>query len=367
MNRFIIQYHSITLASIANRAEQQVFPLPTWRLDFSNNNIVQVVGDAVEQKDNINLHSGLRIIVQCHALTSEKAETVAKNLTEHLLNMVTLSTLAFSNPAQLVSIIEFTGKQLPLMRNFIYPFDGQELLGSLAPINESEFREIFDAFNRCADQQRIARALSWLRKGINEENFVDEFTANWIGLEVIAGVLRRMLKMRVQDPGPWDGLEDVYERELGFSNFNDVKGARDSLLHGFKELSDSFIKEIASYVVPTRQTLIASVARIIGLSKPTRDALLSKQVRRLRRKPWIVVEGELQNLPADFDELIKNYPSVRPTSVTTGFSLSDEGTLNLNTKVTKTFLAPAGVTWHPKSSEQWGDEDAGIIKASVGT
>jgi hypothetical protein len=273
MKEFIISYHSRTLASVGRRAEQQALPLPILRLEFPDREKLQIVRDSVSDVGGVKLHSGLNIFVYIQAPGRDEAEASAKLATEHLLNLIALATMTFCGAATLGSIIEFSEAQSSEVLSYIYPFDNQELLGSLSPIDRDGFREIFDAFNRCVDQQRLARAMSWFRKGINEDNLVDEFTAHWIGIEVIACVLRKALKQKMRDPGAWGGVKDIYENELGFKDFEKVKEARNGLLHGSMELNDDFVTEIIGYVLPTRRTLIASIARVLGL---TRRGLLAR-------------------------------------------------------------------------------------------
>jgi hypothetical protein len=359
MKRFIFNYHSSTLASVARRAEQQRLPLPMLRFDYSTGQTLQILRDSVEPA-GINLHRGLTSLVQNEASSWEEAEAAAKNLTEHLLNLVTLSTMTFCNGAELISAIEFPESGLPHLRSYTYPLERTELLGSLTPINAFEFNEIFDAFNKSADQQRVARALSWFRKGINEDNVVDEFSAYWIGLEVIASVLRKMLKMRMRDPQEWDGLKDVYEGELGLTDFEQVKETRHRLFHGFEQINATFIREIASCTVPTRRALIAAIARILNVSQSTRVALLNKDVRRLRRNPWIVLSGTIENLPGDFDAIVGSFPTVHATSRTPSFVIDDQGGLTMRSEITQTFSGPGGAAWHASAIEHWGDQDSGI-------
>ena len=198
-----------------------------------------------------------------------------------------------------------------------------------------------------------------VRKGINEQETVDEFTAYWIGLEVIKSILRRMLKMRAKDPGEWDGIRDIYENELHFNEFDKVEEARNKLLHGYEVLSTDFINEIGGYVEPTRRTLVASIACVLGLQNTTEGSLQAKKVRRLRKKPWHVVQGELENLPQNLDEMANNFPRI-DAKVQPTYGISDDGKLNMQINITHHFSGPKDLQWHLTGTELWGDNDSGI-------
>lgn len=365
MPKFLIQHSSITLASLSNRTEQQNTPLPMWKFDFANSNIILALGDLVEDAQGVKLHTGLNITVALEADSQEQAEIISKGVTENLLNLITFSTLTFCHPAQLVSIISIDKQPLPRLKSYLYPFDKNELIGSLTLINEQTFREIYQAFASCTEMPRVARALSWLRKGVNEENLVDEFTAYWVGIEVIKSVLRRMLQMRKKNPGEWDGVKDIYENHLQLLNFKKVEEARNGLLHGYRELDNVFVNEIKGYVEPTRKTLIASIANILKLNKDTLDSLTDKKPRRLRKRPWTVIEGDIEKLPQDPEVLLKNLPRIRPENLTVDYSINESGEVNLNINMNQRLLGPPEFSFKPTSHEQWGDEDAGITKVEV--
>ena len=359
MTRFLIQYYSTTLASIASRIEQQSLPLQGWKLEFPSDNTTLILNDAIERLDDVNLHVGLNLILERYSHSREDAEADTKAIAENILNLITYSTLAFCGAARLTSITEFQEHGNPLFSSYIYPFDENEKMGSIVPVAQQEFREIFDAMGKTGGQERVARALSWLRKGINEENIVDEFAAYWIGLEVLKSILRRMLKMKSKKPAEWDGVKNIYVNELHFSDFDKVEKARDKLFHGFESLTTAFIDEIKAHTEPTRKTLLASLASVLGLPQPTRDSLQNKTVRRIRKKPWTVIWGEMENLPSALDEIAGNFPRISAQPKIT-YSLSPTGELEMKIEVAHQFHGPDGVSWHPTDSEQRADKDSGV-------
>ena len=91
MNRYIIQYHSKTLAALSSIAKQQTFPL-SWEVfnypNLPNCELKIVLSDHVKKTDNINLHTGLSITADVKADSEEEAKDISKNYAETLLNLI---------------------------------------------------------------------------------------------------------------------------------------------------------------------------------------------------------------------------------------------------------------------------------------
>jgi len=369
MNRYCIHYHARTLVALAKRDKQQTFPLPGWVFNFPAQEVKVFLFDAIKQADGVNLHTGLNIVTALKASSLEEAKETSKSFVETTLNLVSFSTLTSCNSAKLVSTINISDADVEAhpFRSYVYPFDDQETIGSLGLINEATFGVIFDAYTRSSHQQRILRALTWLRKGIGEDNTVDEFICYWTGLEVIRSILRRKLQYKTKNPKAWDGVEDIFANKLSFQNFGAVQDARRRLFHGGKEedrLDNQFVKEIECYLEPMRKTLIFCIGSILGLKDSTMSSIANKTPRRIRRNPWSVVEGELKNIPRDFDELVKNYPIIEAEKANKRFSIDKRGELSLTFSVTHHFHGPSSAKWEIKATELWGDRDAGIDRTA---
>jgi len=359
MIRFIYHYRSVTLASVATRAQQQRPPLPKLRFEFTTERVVVILSDELDKIDGTSVHTGLNVTVEIFAASEQEAETKSKAIAENVLLMITYSTLASCGSTELISILCFEKETLFRIR--VAPFDRGEYMASQVTISEHELGEVFRAIDANVEPARVVRALSWLRKGINEENFVDEFISYWVGLEVVKSVLRRMLKMKKKDPGEWDGIKDIYENDLHLVGFDEIEEARNKLIHGYEELSDTFIGQIRCYVDPTRRTLIAAVARILGLDPKTRDSIESKSVRRLRKRPWILLRGEVHNLTTSLEEIVASPLSVRGNPET-AISTNDIGELEAKVDLGMRFSGPVGVNFAVTEIEHWVDQDSGISK-----
>jgi len=369
MDRYIVQYHSRTLAALAGREKQQTFPLPLWAFNYPklpNYELKIALSDHVKKTDNINLHTGLNITADMKADSEEEARDISKNSVETLLNLISFSALTFCGPAKLVSIISTLDagtKDYPFSY-YVYPFDEEEILGSLSVMNEPTFGAIFETYDKSSYKPRTLRALSWLRKGIGEDGSVDEFICYWIGLEAIKHVLAPKKKKSTDEE--WKEVEKIFQKRLNRQDFKKIRQAgRNGLLHGFRELDDKFMKEIGGYVEPIRKTLIFCIGSILGLEENTILAIASKTPRRIRQNPWSITEGVLTNITKDFNELVKNYPFLDIEKMDKRFSIDEKGKLRFILSVTHRFHGPSGAKWEVKATELWGDKDAGIEHVEI--
>jgi len=367
MNRYCFQYYSRTLASVAGRKDQQVSPRQGWNFDFPNARLKIALMDSVKSANGVNLHTGLNMIVYIEADSRGDARETSTNFTETLLNLITYSTLAYCSPAKLINVMEISAKEPHQFEHYVYPFDEQELMGSLSAIDKVLFGAIFESYKRSSYQQRVMRSLSWLRKGVGEQNKVDQFVSYWVGLEVIKHILRRNLATKMRNPGEWAGVEDIFTCKLHFEKFDTVKkDGRNGLLHGFRELDDKFVREIASHVEPLRKTLIFCIGTVLGLADNTTFTISNKTPRGIPRGYSSIIKGRIRNLPVAFKELVENYPVIDAEISNREFSLSESGDLNLKFSTSHHFRGPSDTKWDVEAMELWGDGDAGIRRGYIG-
>jgi hypothetical protein len=366
MDRYYLHYHSRTLVSLTGRKEQQVSPRPGWMFSFPNDEARIALSDGVKNINDINLHTGMNIVVSVNVDSERNAIEISKNLTETILNLITFSTLTYCSPANLLSVMDVAEKEPHLFTHYAYPFDAQEIIGIVVIIDENLFGTIFKDYDKASDRQRIMRALTWLRNGIGEEKTVDKFISYWVGLEVIKHILRRNLRTKIRNPDEWAGVEDIFTNELHFQNFDAVKkDGRNGLLHGFRELDDKFVGEIASYLEPVRKTLIFCIGSVLGLEDSVTMTISSKTPRGIPKGPWAIIKGEVRNLTLPFEEVVKNYPTIDAEVTNKEFSIDENGELKLKFKTNHRFHGSSGTKWEVKSLELWGKKDAGIGRGDI--
>jgi len=290
-------------------------------------------------------------------------------LNETLLNLITFVTSSPCKSAKLLDVIEFGREGNPLCRSNVFdPVPENQLWGSVKVIEQQKFSETFETYKKSKYQQRIMRALSWFRKGLNEENIIDEFISYWIALEVLRGILRRKLRFKTRNPEEWDGVKWIFEEKLNFYQFSDIKNARDALLHGFRELSTDFVQEIRNnYLVPSRKAVIFAIGDILGLKENFLITLTGQNPRRARSVPWQVIEGHLEGFTASsLDKIVrKPFPTIGIKNKQATYQIDKNGKLSVSTRAKYTFKGPPGVRQHIEAIEQWGDKEAGINSVNI--
>jgi hypothetical protein len=352
MNTYYVQYHSRTAAALAARDRQQTLPRDLWEFNFPRQTAKVVLTDSTKSSDRVNLHTGLNIIIHLKESSVEDVKGLSKNFAEMLLNLVTFSTLAFCDAAKLVSLIDATGKETwPAM---FYNYS-TEVMPSLSVIDHNHFGELFEAYDKSPDKERVSRALSWLRKGINQHDSIDEFICYWTGLEVIKHFFRRDPRfIRGKKGDEWDGIKDIFTKELGITDFDLVKGARISLFHGTREADNTFVQEIGTYREPLRKGLIFCIGRLLNITNASIMAVVNRIPKRIPLEPWTVLKGTLKDLPSDFGELLKNYPSIAMEKVERQFAIGPQGNLSVTLKAPHRFNLPKGGNFNAQSIEYWG-------------
>ncbi len=361
---FMIRHTASSFASIGTREEQQQGTIRGFKFQLPEPDLIIFLDNSSEEVDGIKVHVGLNIVMTIASTSEREAETESKLIVETWLNLISYSTLASCSPARLVSALEFTGEPEPRFKTNIYPFHKNTTLAAQSPIDQRELQELLLAFFRCDESEKTARALSWFRKGLNEENSVDEFIAYWSGLEVLKPLLRRQLKLQQRNVGPWDAIKQIYENEIQLGSFELIKETRNSLLHGYRPLTTEFVREIETAIDPTRRMLIAAIAHSLDLKEATRVSLLCKEPRRTREYPWVALRGELINMPLDVQDIIENFPTItgEPKTVHT---IDDHGNLEVKIDLSLRFHGPDGMGYRGQLQEHRADKDTGILKIEL--
>jgi hypothetical protein len=188
MREFYIQYYTKTLLTIGDWKEWQQTPLPAWQFNFGDTTVA--MRDYIRQEEANKLHLGLEFIVQTHATNEEEAKDKSKTFVESILNFISFSTLSSCDAASIINLIEIKrDTNLSPFQHYIYPFKEDFISGSSVKIDEAVFGEIWNKYNKNEHQQRLMRAMSWFRKGLNEGG-LDEFISYWIGVEILSGILK---------------------------------------------------------------------------------------------------------------------------------------------------------------------------------
>jgi len=362
MSEFYIQYYTRTRLNISDWEEWQQTPLPAHRFNFRDATVA--MRDWVRQEGANKLHLGLEFIVQTRATNEEEAKEKSKGVVELILNLIRFSTLSSCDAANIINVIEIKKDvNLSPSQFYIYPFKDDFISGSSVKIDVAIFGEIQNKYDKNEHQQRLMRAMSWFRKGLNETG-LDEFISYWISVEILRGILKRIyMKENVTDD-KWVGTKKVFEDKVQYSKFSEIKEIRNRILHGYKELSNEFVKEAVKYTPILRKGLIACISTVLDISDGTLNKIVNKEVRRVKLEQWQVIKGEIETLPHTFDGMIINYPKVVVKIKEKEMNRGKDGRLNITSKLEYTFLGGADTKFKIKEVEIWGDKqiENGLIE-----
>ncbi|MFA5308038.1 MAG: hypothetical protein WC370_00950 [Dehalococcoidales bacterium] len=366
MKRYLIEYYSKTRISLNDRKEQQTLINNQWIFNYpyrQDCNLTIIVKDKLVKRDNIFLHTGLRIITDIKTDSESKAREISKENVEQIINLFNFSTLASCNSAILVSIINISNDSSPFT---YYPqqFQEQDLLYALVKIDKSEFEIVFESYEKSDNKSRIQRALSWLRKGMGEEDCVYEFISYWNGLEVIKHILSKENNVPNKE---WEKIQVIFEKELKMGHFSKMKQEiRNGLLHGYKQLDNEFMEKIKYYVEPAKKTLVFCIGDILSLEKDFILNLFNKTVKNPGNIQSII-QGHYENLPEELDKLIDKYPSFDELLLQKQYSISKEGELTVKTISTHQFDSGYNIRGLIDKVEIWGKKDSGIKSLKLDT
>ena len=426
MSEFYIQYYIRTRLNICDWKEWEQTPLPAHRFDFRDATVA--MRDCVRQEGADKFHVGLEFIVQTHATNEEEAKEKSKNFVEIISNLISFSTLSFCDAANINNVIEIKrGVNLSPSQFYIYPFKDDFIIGSSVKIDEAVFGEIWNKYNKSGHQQRLMRAMSWFRKGLNETG-LDEFISYWIGVEILKGILKSDVDARLEEeldkciipiesikkislstnaiitkekdsewiisdgeevhivrekdgrlniytedkPGcrkritdDWIGVKMVFEDKLRCDDFGEIKEFRNGILHGYEELSNDFVKEAERYLPSLRKGLIACISTVLDISDGTLNKIVNKEVQRVKLEQWQVIKGGIETLPPTFDGMITNYPKIGAKIKDKEMNRGEDGKLNITYKFEYNFLCGGDTKFKIEEIEIWGEKRSGIEKGQM--
>ena len=424
MKEFYIQYYSKTLLTIGDLEELQQTPLPLWQVNFGDTTVV--IQDCVRLEGADKLHAGLEFIVHTCATNEEEAKGKSKGFVEVILNLLSLSMLSSCDAANIINVIEIKmDTNLSPFQHYIYPFENDFISWFLVKIDATIFVEIWNKFDKNEHRQRLMRAMSWFRTGLNKKG-LDEFISYWIGVEILSKILKGNVDLGVKEElnkgiiskeliknlslssnaiitkekdGKWiisDGTKDynvmekkgqlniytedeqgcrkwitddwigakkVFEDKLQCDGFSKIKRIRNEILHGYKELSNEFVKEAEECIPIMRKGLIACISTILDISDEIFNKVVNKDIRRGELERWQVVKGNVENLPSTFDEMIINYPKIEVIK-NKKISRGEDGKLNI-AYTFKCEFHDADTKFEIEEVESWGDQHSRIGKERI--
>jgi len=301
----------------------------------------------------------------CEVAASDQSEALerATHFADGIASLICFTSVTTVGSCRVRSVIEVNPSGSGhSFRQFLYTAE-DALSGSLRPINEKRFHQVWQQYNQHPEQDHVARAIAWLRKGLGMDNRLDEFIAYRVGLEVLSGMLRRALLKKQRKK--WDGVQAVYPGDPGLASFDKVKELRDQILHGYKELDRPMSDRVKQSLNPCCKALITAIGRVLQLPPQEVTAIVGESPRRARVSPYSVMEGEVIG-PVEFQDALDWYPSVFVKTVEEpNYRLTTRGSIDISIKPTCVFSCKPGVSFKIWALEQWGDPESGIAGARI--
>lgn len=351
--------------SICNQKNDCSTPILTFKIkDYSI-----FVKDYKFIKDEKILDYGLEFIIKIETEDIQKTLIVLKNDVETILNLLCFSTLCYADKSYLDSIIEkSTSSEEHNGTFFVYPFKYGSKFHQLCLVDPEFFSQILQNYEKCdlEDKRRILRAITWLRKGLNDEK-IDEFISNWIGLEILSKLIRKKYIGKIKKHDNWAGLKKVFKDYIGIDDKRFEKCKEDyrkGIVHGLQELNNDFIDEVEEFNPLLSKGLIACICKSLNLDDKIIYQTLKRNIKKERAPPYDIIKGKIKELP-DFEEQIKQFPKFFPDIDKITFELIEGNKVTYQTKMQYDFRKTKGTLFKNEIQEVWVDEKSGIEKSDV--
>jgi hypothetical protein len=247
---------------------------------------------------------------------------------------------------------------------------------NISVVDKDMFSDIFNAFNKNNDE-RVVRAISWLRKGYLEQKHVDKFIAFWTGLESINELLGDYFKIPLEERKKkcdkcgaplypiTAGVERLFVNKVKVDKviFTKIRSARGKLLHGGGPLDDNFVNEIKDYNPKIRKALLFGIGKLLQVSDNTIENIIKKKPKAYTEKIRIIIKAKLTDFnPPDLSEFDKQ-PRL---DLTENNLLKRE--VNINGKLVLTInpkFKKVNATFKEIIVEMWGDYDTSIESIKI--
>jgi len=355
--RYFVRYFIETPNAIANRKAIETGQVSIYKFNFGNHEI------ALYDHKN-GLFSDCYVDVE----PMDKAEEISKALVENVLNLIDFSTASASSSPLFISIYDASPDLQEREYKRVFPVSMPERNVSL--IDKEIFEEIFKVSNK-NKEERIIRAIAWLRKGYLEQKHIDKFTAFWTGLESINELLSDFFniplperKMKCRKCGELimpitTGIGKLFVDDMKIEKelFDKVRRARGKLLHGGGPLDMGFINEIKKYNLVVRKALIVGIGKLLQMGDRTIENMIEKKSKVYNERIRVVLRANLINFnPPGIEEFDRQPRNDLVDSKFLDRIVDDEGKVD----VTINQQFKTNVAMNQMRLEVWSDDATSI-------
>ncbi len=273
-----------------------------------------VLYDLVGKEDAVSLPQGIGFDAHIKAPNIAEAILQCDHAANFVVDMITLATQAEPSAPKFVLAYDaspgVTERELmadnPLGTAVVSRMlNGFPLMPIVTAANE--LRGKATTSQEAADRmERVDRAIKWLRKGVGETAILDEFTAYWVGLEVLDLILKPVQRVFRSCPkcdkpiskcnhcgaevaptektvNVLEGIRYVMEEKRGIDAkaFRSIRSMRGALLHGGKGLKKPELDTLTKYIPDFRRGLVYAIGLLLGLGDEVIAALAAADPRRM--------------------------------------------------------------------------------------
>lgn len=304
---YLAVHSSITVAaSFGNEMGEYEIVIP----DGDNETII-LFTDHKEVFGGTMHHMGLKIIVSINAKDINEGAKKAQVMANGFIGILSLIVNATISEPILHLGYETTETATNTEFVQILYADG-ELFKQKRQIDPSLF-ESFLPLIMSNNNSRIARAIRWYRKGLNEVDSLDRFIHYWLGLECLNKLLEKTLggtpeiRNCKKCGNPYEvstsiGIKSLFikYRKNGDSDFKKCRDLRVDLLHGHGDLA-SFAEVIDEYTEICRRILLQGLFLLLKVDQTIID-MHPEPIYNLRM-PYIEYRGFFEISPKDLPEV----------------------------------------------------------------
>jgi len=369
MSRYLVQFTALTTLRITESAE------------FGYGSTQVVVNNDATYDYSSAWPNRLAVCVETEADTIDSAIATGKEVAELTILLLVTSTSASTDICRFDRAIDYdSGVRDRLFRQeFPVPLScpsTRELLPEKYALFHNALSNTENTL-LSANIERFTRSIRWYRKGLLEEDSLDQYLNYWIALEILEPLLNKKYiipKDRIEYPCEKCGYIKVSERfshkgitrlviETGYQETisKDIRSTRDKIIHGYEPFPNliPLVKELLPIL---EKIVLSGILEILGISQDDR--------RNFLREPHYAPEYPTQTIEAIFADMPDNQlshdsiPSIRISCVTTQIATSSQRKGSCKLKID--FPHPYSVKKYDSWIEHYQDPDESLtIKSEI--
>jgi len=287
----IFRFHTRTYMAINSIKKRQHSNV---RLEFIfSNGIKSRISDSLVQKNGVNLHTGLDILIDVSG-----DEHQGKGIAEILLSLMAFCLQTPYRQIEKFGEVHFKEKPPSDIKLFVEPeVQHEEIAGNLSIVEVDIFKEVFEQWDKNhAGDNVLSYSLLWFSKGLAEKTMLIKYISIWIALEAISDKLNKIIDSSTQNKSDdWRGLRRICENAIKEYSFSQLKDCRNKIIHEGNFGSDE-TNEIFAVTKSLIDLYIYAMGKLLNLKETAIIAITNKEVKGLPPLPsnYQIVQRSLE-------------------------------------------------------------------------